>query len=176
MGAAFTALVDTHAFRQVLRQVPTAVSVVAGTTAAGAAGLVVGSFVSVSLRPPLVAVFIGETSTSWPAIQDTGTFAVNVLGHHQHALCDRFAHHGGDKFAGVRYDRSPLGNPWIVGASAWLDCMVDRVQVIGDHLLVVGAVTDAVEGPATAPMVFHGGALHTVTGAGTHRTHGEEKP
>src|SRR6185312_7887485 len=59
-------------FREVMAQVPTAVCVVAADHADGPAGLSVGSFVSVSLDPPLVGVFVATTSTRWPRVAEAG--------------------------------------------------------------------------------------------------------
>ena len=75
---------DPSWFRQVLGEHPTGVSVVTGIDPDGnPAGLVVGSFSSVSLDPPLVSFFTGKSSTSWPKIKPSRHFCVNVLAHDQ---------------------------------------------------------------------------------------------
>jgi 3-hydroxy-9,10-secoandrosta-1,3,5(10)-triene-9,17-dione monooxygenase reductase component len=52
-------------FRNVLAAVPTAVVVVAAQTPNGPAGLAVGPFVPISLDPPLIGIFVTESSSSW---------------------------------------------------------------------------------------------------------------
>lgn len=160
--------VEPQVFRQVLGHVPTTVTVVTATTADGPAGLVVGSFVSVSLEPPLVGVFIAESSASWPPMSVTGSFTVNVLAHDQQELCARFARSGGDKFADLTWWESPHGNPVLPGTTAWLDCLVQQVQKLGDHFFAVAEVVGLGVAGAVPPMVFHRGALHTVTGHAPH--------
>jgi flavin reductase (DIM6/NTAB) family NADH-FMN oxidoreductase RutF len=54
-------------------------------------GLVIGSFTSISLDPPLVGFFPDKRSSSWAKIAPVGRFCVNVLGSDQLDLCQRFA-------------------------------------------------------------------------------------
>ena len=71
---------DSATFRRVLGHYPTGVCVVTAVEADGApVGMVVGSFTSVSLDPPLVAFFPAKTSQSWPRLAAVGKFCVNVL-------------------------------------------------------------------------------------------------
>ena len=56
-----------------------------------AVGMVVGSFPSVSLDPPLVAFFPAKSSGSWPRIEKVGRFCVNILASDQLALCRQIA-------------------------------------------------------------------------------------
>lgn len=147
-------------FRTVLGQLPTGVVVVTGGEAAQPSGMVVGSFMSVSLEPPLVAVCPAKTSTSWPAIEAGGQFCANVLHRGQEALARVFARSGGDKFAGVDWRPAPAtGAPLLAGVAAWIDARIERTIEAGDHWLVLAEVLDlAVETPGGA-LVFHSGAL-----------------
>lgn len=152
--------IDPARFRSVLGQVPTPVTVVTATTDEGPAGLVVGSFVSVSLDPPLVGIFVDRSSASWPAIRRTGSFAVNVLAHDQRELCARFARRGGgNKFGGLTWDESPLGHPLLPGVATWIDCRLRHDQQVGDHYFVVGRVLDLSHVEGSSPLVFHRGVL-----------------
>lgn len=67
--------------------------------------MVVGSFASVPLDPPLVGFFPDKGSTSWPRIERAGKFCVNVLASDQEQLCRRF------EFVAVDVDRRspPVG-------------------------------------------------------------------
>jgi flavin reductase (DIM6/NTAB) family NADH-FMN oxidoreductase RutF len=144
-------------FRNVMRHVPTGVAVVAASTPAGPVGLAVGSFVSVSLRPPLVGFFVDRVSTTWPAIEPHGRFTVNILGEDDEATCRAFAVSGGDKFAGVTWAPSPMGSPVLDSALAWFDCTTNAVTDAGDHRFVLADVHDLSVQPAGRPLVFcHG--------------------
>ncbi|WP_275560082.1 flavin reductase family protein [Streptomyces sp. 5-6(2022)] len=148
--------------RKALSAVPTPVTVVTASDSEGPYGLVAGSFVSISLDPPLVGFFAARSSTSWPRIAQTGFFAINVLAAGQDDLCVRFSRSGGDKFTGMRWTSSELGNPLLPGAVLWIDCRLWEVKALGDHLLAVGRVIALHEGGQSEPLVFHANELHTL--------------
>ena len=66
--------------------------------------MVVGSFTSVSLDPPLVAYLPTRTSGSYARLRTSRHFCVNVLAADQQDLCGRFASRAEDKFDGVDWD------------------------------------------------------------------------
>lgn len=144
-------------FRHVLGHVPTGVSVVAGTTPTGPAGLSVGTFMSVSLDPPLVGFLVAKTSTSWPKVEPLGRFAVSVLGEEHIETSRRFSASGGDKFAGVAWHESALGQPILDESLAWFDCATTGINDAGDHKLVLGHVHDMWVRSQGRPLIFcHG--------------------
>lgn len=147
-------------FRQVLGRLPTGVVVIAGGAAARPRGLLVGSFMSVSLEPPLVAVCPAKASTSWPEIEAGGSFCASVLSEQQEELARRFAVSGGDKFAGVRWRRSPAtGSPLLADVTAWMDCRIYNRIEAGDHWLVLGEVLELSVERDGGALVFHGGGF-----------------
>lgn len=145
-------------FRTVLGHFPTGVTVITSATPEREpVGLVVGSFTSVSLGPPLVAFLPAKSSTSFPKIRDTGRFCVNVLAADQENVCRSFARSGGPKFEGTAYSLSPGGCPVIEGAVAWIDCEIESVTEAGDHYICLGRVTMLEVGNGTTPLVFFKG-------------------
>jgi flavin reductase (DIM6/NTAB) family NADH-FMN oxidoreductase RutF len=139
--------IDPRHFRNVLGHFPTGVTVVTGLDAAGAPhGITIGSFVSVSLDPPLVGFFPGIASKSWQAITESGSFCVNILGAGQDELCWKFAKEPAagetSKFAGVDWTPSLTGSPILPGIIGSIDCKVEAVHETGDHLFVIGRVHD----------------------------------
>ncbi|WP_068072127.1 flavin reductase family protein [Novosphingobium lentum] len=154
-------MIEPNQFRTVLGSFPTGVCVItASDDAGGRHGLVVGSFSSISLDPPLVGFFPDKRSSSWPAIERTGRFCVNVLGSDQLELCKRFAAKSDDKFAELAHGHTPSGQPRLDEAIAWIDCAIERVVEIGDHWLVVGHVEALDKREAGTPLVFYRGAYH----------------
>ena len=146
-------------FRQVLGHFPTGVCAMTSMSAdEQPLAMVIGSFSSVSLEPPLVCFFPAVTSGSWAAIQPTGRFCVNVLASHQGELCARLASKDPDKFADVPHQLSPLRSPIIDGALAWIDCEIESVTEAGDHHVVIGAVRSLDIGGEGEPMLFFKGA------------------
>lgn len=150
--------IDGATFRRVLGHYPTGVCVVTAVEDDGtAAGMIVGSFTSVSLDPPLVAFFPDRASTSWPRIERAGKFCVNVLASDQRDLCQRFAAKGGDKFAGVSHRLSANGSPVLDDVVAWIDCVLEAVHEAGDHFIVLGRVCELDIARADQPLLFFRG-------------------
>ena len=148
---------DHAKFRQVLGHFPTGVSVVTAASDLGPVGLAVGTFVSVSLDPPLVAFFPNRTSSSWPNIEATGSFCVNMLAEDQEEVCRRFAEKGDDKFAGLGWRPARSGSPLLDGVLAWVDCDIEAVSDAGDHFYVLGRVRELDVSREGRPLVFFRG-------------------
>lgn len=146
--------VEAEQLRQVMRQVPSGVTVVSAMTRQGPVGLTVGTFVSASLEPPLVGFLPARSSSTWPLIVPVGRFCVSVLGEGHEELGRRFARSGGSKFDGVPWAPAPSGAPVIDGALAWLDCEFERSYPAGDHLFVLSRVRALDVGAANRPLVF----------------------
>lgn len=152
-GAAITG----ERFRAVLGHVPTSVAIVAGVVDGRPRGLSVGTFVPVSLVPPLVGFFVDRKSTSWPVISRAGAFVVSVLSADQAELSRRFAVPKSDKFAGVAWHEAPSGHPVIEGAVAWVDCELGSETEAGDHVFVIGRVLDLGVETGGTPLLHHRG-------------------
>jgi flavin reductase (DIM6/NTAB) family NADH-FMN oxidoreductase RutF len=153
--------IDPRHFRTVLGHVPTGVTVVSGLADGKPVGLTIGSFTSVSLDPPLVGFLPQLTSDSWVAMAPSGRFCVNVLGTDQQELCWSFAKSGNEaeRFAGVPWHTAPSGAPIIDGVVAWIDCEVEVVHEMGDHVFVLGRVTALDVEAGGEPLVFCKGAV-----------------
>ncbi len=145
---------EAAVFRHVLGHVPTGVVVVTAAPPGGPVGLSVGSFVSVSLQPPLVAFCPNRLSWSWSGIRRAGAFCVNVLAEDQEALCRRFAGRGTDKFRGVGWTPAPTGSPRLGRVLAWIDCDIEAVHEAGDHQICVGRVRQLEVEREDGPLVF----------------------
>lgn len=149
-------------FREVLGQYPTGVAVIAATGDDGVPiGMVVGSFGSVSLNPPLVAFMPDRKSSSWQKLREHETYCVNVLGAHQIDVCRDLASKRPDKFANIAWSPSARGCPVIVGSTARIECVREAVHEAGDHLIVVARVVDLEIGDSGAPLLFYRGGYGT---------------
>lgn len=156
--------IDPASFRQILGHYPTGVCAITAVQPDGVtAAMIVGSFTSVSLDPPLVAFFPDKGSSSWPKIAAAGKFCVNVLGDAQEDLCRILASKAPDKFDNVPHHLSALGSPVLDGALAWIDCTIHAVHDAGDHHIVLGAVHGLDVHHPGAPLLFHKGAYGRVT-------------
>jgi len=151
---------DPAHFRKVLGAYPTGVTIVTTVDDGRPTGLVIGSFTSVSLDPPLVAFLPTKTSGSWAAIERSRRFCVNVVADDQLEVAGVFAGKSDDKFAGVDWTPAPVtGSPVIPGSLAWIDCTIAAVHDAGDHVIVVGAVEamDATDRDAGPALFYKGG-------------------
>ncbi len=154
---------DPAEFRRVLGHYPTGVTVVTAATGGTPVGLAIGSFGSVSLDPPLVMFCPGKSSNSWPAIQSSGSFCVNVLAEDQAEVSSLFAGRAPDKFADVAWSTRATGSPVIEGCLAWIDCTIETTHEAGDHWIVVGRVADlGVSRPEAGPLIFFKGGYGAV--------------
>lgn len=153
-----TVTFDSADFRRILGHYPTGVCAVTAMDEDRPVGMIVGSFTSVSLDPPLVAFFPDRKSSSWPRIEKAKRFCVNVLSEHQRDVCKALSSRAENKFEAIEYRLSNAGLPIIEHALAWIDCDLDAVHEAGDHYIVIGKVHSlAVEHTHLPLLFFRGG-------------------
>jgi 3-hydroxy-9,10-secoandrosta-1,3,5(10)-triene-9,17-dione monooxygenase reductase component len=149
---------DGRYFRDVLGHFPT--SVVAVTTLDAdqqPCGLIVGTFASVSLNPPLVSFLVDCSSATLQTIRVAGCFCANALAGDQQRLSRRMSARAPNRFDEVTWKQSPLGNPVLDGVVAWVDCTVEMIVALGDHTLVVGGVRSLRVESIKTPLLFFRG-------------------
>lgn len=150
--------IDPVLFRETLGHYPTGVAVVTAIADDGnPAGMVVGTFSSVSLDPPLVAFFPITTSRSFALLRTARAFCINVLASDQELLCRQFATAGASKFDGVGWRPGPMGSPILDGVVSWIECTFDDIREAGDHYIVLGLVHDLAVERSTLPLLFFQG-------------------
>ena len=149
--------VDPRVMRDVMGHFASGVTVVTAATGDGPLGFTCQSFSSLSLDPPLVVIAPARSSRTWPRLRDVGRFCVNVLAEDQPGLSAAFAGASADRFAGVGWRLSPLGQPVFDGVVAWIDCTLWAEYDGGDHTLVAGRVLDLGADPGRRPLLFHRG-------------------
>lgn len=150
-----------RAYRDVLGQYASGVTVVTTVLDSVPVGMTCQSFTSVSLDPPLVAFLPMKTSRAFAAIRKSRRFCVNFLAADQADVSNTFASLADDKFADVTWQPTSNGMPLIDGTVGWVDCTVRDVHEAGDHYLVIGRVEDLGHGDADKPLLFHRGRYRT---------------
>ena len=149
---------DPALFRETMGHYPTGVAVVTAIAADGKpAGMVVGTFSSVSLDPPLIAFFPPRNSGSFAHLRTARTFCVNVLASDQEPLCRRLATGGARKFDGVGWRPGPCGSLVLDSAVSWIECEFDDIREVGDHYIVLGRVREFAVERSTLPLLFFQG-------------------
>jgi 3-hydroxy-9,10-secoandrosta-1,3,5(10)-triene-9,17-dione monooxygenase reductase component len=150
--------IDARQFRSALGQFATGVTIVTTFDDGGRpTGVTASSFNSVSLDPPLVLWSLAKSAQSLRAFQESGHFAVHVLGRHQQEMSNRFARSGEDKFSDLEFSRSRTGVPLFEGCAARFVCRTAYQYEGGDHVILVGEVVDF-QTSDREPLLFHGGS------------------
>jgi flavin reductase (DIM6/NTAB) family NADH-FMN oxidoreductase RutF len=152
---------DRRHFRNVLGQYPTGVTLITATSPDGdPVGMVVGTFTSVSLDPPLIGFLPAQNSSSWPKIHAAGSFTANVLTSSQEDVVRAFTQKEDDRFTRFEWSQTGQGGLRLEGAAAWFDCTIADVSLAGDHYMVLGNVHELSDGyPWTRrclPLSFRG--------------------
>lgn len=157
---------DGAAFRAVLGNYPTGVVVVTAHHEGETLAMVIGSFTSVSLDPPLVAFLPRRESSTFRRMREASSFCVNVLAGDQEELCRLIAVKGAAALADVATRPAPSGAPIIDGVVAWIDCLPGEVFEAGDHYIVLGKVNAMKTEDETVPLLFfQGGYGRFATGS-----------
>ncbi|WBB99828.1 MULTISPECIES: flavin reductase family protein [unclassified Solwaraspora] len=152
-------------FREVMRAYPTGVVGVTAATDRGPRALLVGSFLSISLRPALVGFCVGEQSTTWPDIRQAARFGIGILAADQQDLGRTLAAPGPQRLAGVPWRPSSAGVPVLPGVLAHLECVPVVEHPAGDHTLVVAEIRSAESLRDHQPLIFFHRTFGTVTDA-----------
>ncbi|WP_111510135.1 flavin reductase [Mycobacterium kyogaense] len=164
--------IDSLRYREVMGHYPTGVTVVTGIADDGEpVGMVVGTFTSVSLDPPLVAFLPTLASRTFARLRTARSFCINVLAHDQVALCRTMASPAPDKFADVEWSASSTGAPAIAGAVAHIDCVPRRAIEAGDHFIQLCEVESMEVHRQVTPLLFFQGGYggfspHSMTAGG----------
>jgi flavin reductase (DIM6/NTAB) family NADH-FMN oxidoreductase RutF len=141
--------------RRVLSTYPTGVTAVAALVGDQPVGITANSFTSVSLEPPIVSICVAHTSTTWPQLRAAPRLGISVLGAHQERHGRLLSARGIDRFASLQWQVTDLGAVLLDGASAWLDCSIERLIPVGDHDLVLLNVRSLDGDVSVPPLVFH---------------------
>ncbi len=160
--------VDSTAFRAVFGRVATGVLVLTTNSPGGSPhGVTVNAVTSVSLEPVLILVCLQRGTTTQRFVCDNGSFALSVLPRERADLAAHFADRGrppgAAQFAGVETRPVATGSLVLDCCLAWVDCEVWATHDAGDHVIVVGEVTDLGLGHDDAsPLLFYESGYHTV--------------
>ncbi len=152
--------IDPASFREALGHFASGITIITTQVDDEPIGFTCQSFYSVSMNPPLVSFSVKASSFSYPKIRQAERFAVNILSSEQSHVSNQFAMRGADKWQGIDWQLSPLGNPVINESLHWLDCKIHAEHPAGDHLIVIGEVKGLnldVRGTAWPLLYFKGG-------------------
>jgi len=156
-------------YRQALGAYATGVAVVtiardAADASQGALGVTINSFTSVSLTPRLILWCLDDASERGAKFALAETFAINVLAEGDRHVSDRFARGDGYRLEPDEVVSGPRSGdaPTLTKAVTRLSCKVHARHQMGDHLVIVGEVTDfdTMEGDSLAYYRGRYGRIH----------------
>jgi 3-hydroxy-9,10-secoandrosta-1,3,5(10)-triene-9,17-dione monooxygenase reductase component len=153
---------DPRSFRDALGRFTTGVAFITAAPDGEPAGLIVNSFTSVSLEPPLISFCPSRSSLTWSRMRRTGRFGVNVLGRRHERFVARATPAGADRFAGLDWTVGRDGVPVLTDALASFECEIVAEHPAGDHWIVLGRVDEVSISPSKDPLVFFAGAFGAV--------------
>ena len=135
--------IDPYALRDAFGSFLSGVTVVTTRDDSGhPLGFTANSFSSVSLNPPMLLVCPSRSLTSFPVFEQCRHFAVNILAEGQESVSNTFASFKGDRFGVVDWQPDQNGCPILAETAAHFSCNTDRAIEAGDHIVLIGNVTD----------------------------------
>lgn len=153
---------DPAQLRRVLGHFCSGITVIAARVDSRPVGLTCQSFFSVSLDPPLIALAVGRSSTSFPPIRQNKIFSVNVLADHQREVSAALSRAGTDKWSALEWTTGPHDQPILDRALAWLECRIRDIHDAGDHELVIAEVLDLGCDEDAEPLLYFRSGYRTI--------------
>ena len=152
------------AARQALRRLSSGVTVLTVNLDGVRHGTTASAVLALSRDPLILGVCLRPTSTFATMVRRTGKFSVNVLGTGQSRTARSFADPerplGNAQFAGHTWTTDPLsGAPLLIGSLSHMSCRVLGWHQVGDHDLLLAAVTGGAH-TTDAPLLSHAGRMH----------------
>lgn len=145
-------------FKDAMRELAGAVTIITAGSGADAAGLTATAVCSLSMEPPRLLVCINRAGTTFAALLASGGFCMNLLSADQQDLAAEFAGRtgkaGGDKFAAANWERSETAPPRHIGALASVQCRVHAMTILGTHAVVIGDVVQTHIGEPGAALIY----------------------
>ena len=155
----FPQAVEAGRYRDAMRRVPAAVTIVTSSFEGEANGLTATAVCSVTADPPQVLVCVNRDATAHALIARSGRFVVNFLSEEHEERARRFSRAklaAQERFAGISWVVMATGSPAMADAIVALDCTVNRDVICGTHAIYFADVVDVRVGNA-APLLYRAG-------------------
>lgn len=145
-------------FKDAMRELAGAVTIITAGTGTDAAGLTATAVCSLSMEPPRLLACINRAGATFAALLASGKFCVNILGADQQDLAAEFAGRTGksgtEKFAATTWEWPKDTPPRSVGALASVHCLVHAITILDTHAIVIGDVVHSQIGTPGAALIY----------------------
>lgn len=159
--------VESAAFRNAMRHLAGAVSVITVGRGADRTGFTATSVSSLSADTSSIIVSLNRSSSSWPVVQKHGSFCVNILAEHQRQIADNFAGKGGvkgvDRYDGALWREYATGTSALADALAVLDCELEEAIGRHSHSILIGRVRAVSVRTEAKPLLYWHGAYRQLS-------------
>ena len=122
--------------------------------------MTVNSFASLSLDPPLILWTLRSRSARYHTFSRTHAFSVSVLAETQIDIARKHAQPPADGYAERNWKAFLGGCPIVDGASAYFVCKGHTEVNKGDHVILIGEITEFAEFNHP-PLLFMGGKYYS---------------
>lgn len=149
---------DGDQLREIMRRVPSPVTVVTYHDNGEPHGVTIGSFTSVSLNPPLVSFNVDRDSTAHAPLAEGAQIVINVLAEGQALLANHFALSDltpQEQFDPVAIETLIHRIPILEGAAAVLECRIRATHPAGDSTIIVAEVRDGRFNTGTRALLYY---------------------
>lgn len=154
-GPVLSSRVTEREYRTAMSSVPTSVVIAAAMVREQPVGMVVGTFLSMSLDPPLVGFFGDHRSSTLKPLLEGPVLSFSLLRQEDLSVCDSFRRPLPERFDGLDWAVSALGAPRLDRALTTIHAAPWQNLEVGDHTCVVAEVRDVEVHSTTArPLVF----------------------
>jgi flavin reductase (DIM6/NTAB) family NADH-FMN oxidoreductase RutF len=153
---------STASLRHAFAAYPTGMALVAAAVDGRDEAMLVNSFTSVSMDPPLISMAFTYSSTTWPRLRRATVLGVTILGEPNSALVPQLRTAGDTRLAGITLDGDgDTGARTLPDGAATFTVRPHQHIPAGDHELVLFEVLDY-RREAHTPLVYFDRRVDTV--------------
>ena len=150
-------------FRELMRRIPAAVTIIAAGMPGERSGLTATAVCPVSDDPPTLLACINRSASSHEAIVGAGSFSINVLSAADEALATCFAGRTGAtgeaKFEQGVWSTHVTGAPVLTTALVAFDCELVDIKDVASHSIVFGRVVAGRASLGGEPLLYVRGSF-----------------
>lgn len=165
MSADFTAPVDpdlSHAFRQAMRSVASAVYLITGRGPEGDVGMTATAACSLSFDPMSVLISVNQSASMTRTLEATRRFVLNVLSEEDQRVAAAFGSPAGRDSRFVDGDWYDLdGIPALRTSISSISCEIANTMDFGTHRIYAGTVRSVDNRVGLPELLYCNGAFRT---------------
>ncbi len=158
---------EVRTFKNAMRHLAAAVSVVTTGRGESRTGFTASSVTSLSMDPPTLLVCLNRQSSASPVLLAHGAFCINVLASTQLHLAERFTgrdgSHGAARYRDSTWQEMPSGALGNADALALIDCELEEAIDRHSHTILIGRPRHVVTNSRAEPLLYWHGAYRLLS-------------